>query len=244
MSRNPRARGKWRLAFAAVLAVVAALAGLTLALRAWPAVTRSVSSGSTAALAGLPGARVIALPAGAAASKRTLIDRMTIHHTESGATAGGARRVDANLIGQWHVQRGLNESFHGAQAAAYHFIILPDGTVQAGRPLNARGSGTLNLFDNGRSIGVALVGDFSSKTNHGQTWPSKPTAAQMRALTGLALWAFATFHFGPANVHGHREVGASDCPGDRFDLNALRRRLAAAQTAGGKGVAPPIVLVR
>jgi hypothetical protein len=186
---------------------------------------------------------MISQPAGVTTSKRDFIDRMTIHHTESAAVVGG-KRVDANLVGEWHVQRGINEHFQGARAAAYHFIILPDGTVQAGRPLNARGSGTLNLLDNGRSIGVVLVGDFSSTSNNGKTWPSRPTAAQLKALTGLSLWAFQTFHFGPANVHGHREVGASDCPGDRFGMDALRKRLAAAQAADQKGVAPPIVLVR
>jgi hypothetical protein len=223
------------------VALVAVVALVLAALANWS--SHKASGSDIAGLGSLPGARFIRLPAGAPTSKRTFIDRMTIHHTESGATVGG-QRVDAKLVGLWHVQRGLNEGYGGAQASAYHFVILPDGTVQAGRPLNARGSGTKNLLDNGRSIGVVLVGDFSSKTNHGQTWPSRPTAAQTRSLTKLALWAFATFHFGPSNVHGHREVGASDCPGDRVDLNALRAHLAAAQASGQKGIAPPIVLVR
>lgn len=203
----------------------------------------AVGGGGLASLASSPGARFIVMPRGVDTAKRTRIDRMTVHHTESGSTAGG-QRVDAAMIGRWHEARHISGPYHGAQAAAYHFIILPDGTVQAGRPLNVRGSGTMNMDDNARSIGVALVGDFSSKTNHGQESPGRPTAAQLKSLTRLALWAFATFRFGPAQVHGHREVAASDCPGDRFDLNALRRRLAAAQAAGQRGVAPPIVLVR
>lgn len=205
---------------------------------------QGTSGSKTAPLASLTEARTIDLPSGVTVAKRSLIDRMTVHHTESGATAGG-KRVDAALIGSWHEARHISGGFSGAQAAAYHFVILPDGTVQAGRPLNVRGSGTRNLDDNRRSIGVVLVGDFSSKANkNGERMPDRPTAAQLRALTGLALWAFATFDFGPEQVHGHREVATSDCPGDRFDLNALRTRLAAAQASGGMAITPPIVLVR
>jgi hypothetical protein len=241
MHSQVRTPARPRLRLVGIVAGVVAFAVAAVVLKT-PAV-HGTSSGKMPAFTSLAGARTIVLPAGVASAKRTLIDRMTVHHTESGSTAG-SQRVDAKLIGQWHEARHISGPYHGAQAAAYHFIILPDGTVQAGRPLNVEGSGTMNMDDNRRSIGVALVGDFSSKTNHGQLTPSRPTAAQLRALTGLALWAFATFHFGPAQVHGHREVAASDCPGNRFDLNALRKRLAAAQRSGQRGVTPPIVLVR
>lgn len=243
MHKYVRTSARQRIVLISVAACVAAAVIAALASKVWPTLTNGTSRDNVAILSSLPGAHTIVLPPGVASAKRNLIDRMTVHHTDSGTTAGG-QRVDAKLIGRWHEQRHLNGPYHGAQAAAYHFIILPDGTVQAGRPLNVAGSGTMNLDDNRRSIGVVLVGDFSSKTNHGQFVPGRPTAAQLRALTGLALWAFATLHFGPAQVHGHREVAASDCPGDRFDLNALRSRLAAAQASGERGVAPPIVLVR
>ncbi len=243
MHKHPRTTTRPWLTLVGVVVCAAALAVAAFVLKVSPALIGGTSSGKMPAFTSLAGARTIVLPPGVASATRDLIDRMTVHHTESGAMAGG-QRVDARLIGQWHEARHISGPYHGAEAAAYHFIILPDGTVQAGRPLNVEGSGTRNMDDNRRSIGVALVGDFSSKTNHGQLVPGRPTAAQLRALTGLTLWAFATFHFGPAQVHGHREVAASDCPGNRFDLNALRRRLAAAQRSGERGVTPPIVLVR
>lgn len=231
-ARMPASR--W-LAFAGAVIVVAVAVGV---------LVRSTTGSRPPALASLTGTRTIGMPAGATVGTRTVIDRITVHHTESGATAGG-KRVDAALIGSWHEARHISGGFSGAQAAAYHFVILPDGTVQAGRPLNVAGSGTRNIDDNRRGIGVVLVGDFSSKANkNGERMPDRPTAAQLRALTGLALWAFATFDFGPEQVHGHREVATSDCPGDRFDLDALRTRLSVAQASGERGVRPPIVLVR
>lgn len=231
-ARIPASR--W-LALAGAVVVVALALGVLI---------RSTTGSRPPALASLTGTRTIDMPAAATLGTRTVIDRLTVHHSESGPTAGG-KRVDAALIGSWHEARHINGGFSGAQAAAYHFVILPDGTVQAGRPLNVAGSGTRNLDDNRRSIGVVLVGDFSSKANkNGERMPDRPTAAQLRALTGLALWAFATFDFGPEQVHGHGEVATSDCPGERFDLDALRTRLAAAQASGGMAITPPIVVVR
>lgn len=172
---------------------------------------------------------------------RDTIDRLTVHHTVTGATSGD-RQVDATLIGEWHAKRGLAGPYTGAEACAYHFVILPDGTVQSGRPLDVAGSDTRNSEENARSIAVVLVGDFEPSDNRGRYKPASPTKAQLAALDDLALWAMSTFGFDADSVHGHKEVASSACPGKRMDLDALRERLAEAAARGSGGTEPPIVL--
>ncbi|TLM73403.1 MAG: N-acetylmuramoyl-L-alanine amidase, partial [Actinobacteria bacterium] len=163
----------------------------------------------------------------AAAAGDRVIDRLTVHHTATPAVAGG-REVDAAFVAESHRRRGLGLGTGDARDCAYHFVILPDGRVQAGRPLEYWGSGTRSGEDNLHSVGVALVGDFV-RGGRG------PTPAQMDALESLALGAFSEYGFDARSVRGHREVSASACPGALLDLDALRMSLAAASTAGRRG---------
>lgn len=168
---------------------------------------------------------------------RPRFDRMTVHHTASDSRQAG-RRVDAERIASWHRARGLGRGYGDARDCAYHYIILPDGTVQTGRPLGLSGSGTRSAEDNRCSLGVVLVGDFSSAHNRGRFQPARPTAAQLEALRGVALWACDEYGFGPERVHGHREVSASDCPGDRLDMSAFREAIRQARLSGVGGRRP------
>lgn len=167
------------------------------------------------------------------------VDRMTVHHTASGPVAG-ERSVDVTLVAGWHRARGIGLGFRDSRACAYHFLILRDGTIQAGRPLDQRSSGTRNIDDNRRTVAVCLVGDFGYRRADARWSGMRPTEAQMRSLEGLALWAFDRYGFGPEAVRGHREVASSDCPGARFDLDSLRRRLRYAVRAGHSAIEPPL----
>lgn len=174
----------------------------------------------------------------AAAGGRRPIDRLTLHHTATAGSRDG-RPVDAAAIADSHRSRGLGLGTGDVRDCAYHFVILPDGGIQPGRPLRYWGSGTRSGEDNLRSIGVALVGDFSPSHNPRRTRPAEPTAAQLDALEGLALWAFREYGFDHRSVRGHREVSASECPGERCDMDAVRARLAAAAQGGRHGTRPP-----
>lgn len=166
-----------------------------------------------------------------------VIDRLTIHHTASGATSGD-RVVDVDLVASWHRRRGLGLGYEDHRACAYHYLILPDGRIQAGRPLEDMSTGTRSAEDDHHTVAVCLVGDFESTDNPVQRgkalrYPGWPTRAQRRALEGLASRTMREHGLGSGRVRGHREVSASDRPGDRIDLDVLRRQLRAAQKASG-----------
>lgn len=56
---------------------------------------------------------------------------------------------DAATIDRWHKERGWN-------GIGYHFVILPDGTIEKGRPLNKQGA---HVYGHNRnSVGTCLIG--------------------------------------------------------------------------------------
>lgn len=197
---------------------------------------RAFVLGAIGTVAGLGAATLVGRPSPllgtvAAAASPRVIDRLTVHHTATPPVLGG-RVVDAAFIAESHRRRGLGLGTGDARDCAYHFVVLPDGEVQPGRPLAYWGSGTRDGEDNLHSIGVALVGDFSGG-------PGGPTGAQLDALDALALWAFSAYGLDAEAVLGHREVSPSACPGRRMDMDALRARLAEAAASGVAGVRPP-----
>ncbi len=147
-----------------------------------------------------------------------------IHHSGTGATAGG-RIIDADLLDVAHAQRGwaiadARHTYH----IGYHYVILPDGTVQRGRPEWMPGAHTAGK---NRYLGICLVGNFSSKDNpDGTQKPSRPTAAQLETLASLLKELMKRHGFSPDDVHGHDEFRATECPGDRCPMDRIRLRLA------------------
>ena len=146
-----------------------------------------------------------------------------IHHTATAATAEG-RSVNAALVDQAHERRGWGLSdAHKTYHIGYHYLILPDGTVETGRPEWMPGA---HCRGRNHYLGIGLVGNFSSQANpHGEQQPARPTAAQVNALHSLLLSLMKEHGFGPDDVHGHSEFGATECPGDRFPIEEIRRHL-------------------
>ena len=117
-----------------------------------------------------------------------------LHHT--GGTAG--EDPDAEEIDAAH--RWL-----GWAGIGYHFLIRRDGTVEAGRPAHAVGAHAEG--SNYKSVGIALCGNFCEDA---------PTNAQMESCAMLLALLSASFGFEPDAEHivGHRDLSATDCPGD------------------------------
>lgn len=154
---------------------------------------------------------------------------VVIHHSATDSEIGG-RRVDAELIDRVHQRRGWGMSDgHQTYHIGYHYVILPDGTVQKGRPEWMPGAHTSGY---NQYLGVCVIGDFCTESNpQADRYPAHPTDAQIDALVEL-LYKLAERHgFGVSDIHPHSALGATCCPGDRFPIGAVKemvdRRLGA-----------------
>ena len=65
------------------------------------------------------------------------------------------QHVNAKVIDEWHRQRGFD-------GIGYHKVILRDGTIENGRPLDEFGAHTINY--NGCSVGIVLCGGYERMT--------------------------------------------------------------------------------
>ena len=124
---------------------------------------------------------------------RASTKRIIIHHT------GGAD-IDASAeqIHSWH----LDAQYAGI---GYHFVIRKSGEIERGRPQWAIGSHAYGA--NIDSIGIHLSGEFSYNA---------PTNAQIESCASLIAWLCEQYNIPTDRKHilGHREVIATECPGN------------------------------
>jgi hypothetical protein len=140
-----------------------------------------------------------------------------IHHSAIPPLPGG-REIDAGVIDEIHRGRGYGAFYWGRfYNIGYHYVILPDGTVQQGRPEHCRGAHApgYNSY-----IGICLIGNFSEADNPtGAKGLKEPTEAQMRALVDLTRSLRERYHLSLQQVLRHSDVNAATkCPGDRFPI--------------------------
>lgn len=134
------------------------------------------------------------------------ITKIIIHcaATPNGKRLARQGRNAADIIDQWHQQRGFQREINARiyfnrhlQAIGYHFIIDTDGTITTGRhPME---TGAHCKGQNRNSIGICLVGT------------DKFTLSQWRHLQAL-IQQLAKQHPN-ATLHGHREFANKICPG-------------------------------
>ncbi len=100
-------------------------------------------------------------------------------------------------IDHWHQQRGWN-------GCGYHYIILLDGTIQQGRPLEIPGAHCMG--HNAHSIGICYIGGLDAQGN-----PSDTRTPEQRNM----LWSLIQSlkkRFPKATIHGHNEFAPKSCP--------------------------------
>ena len=108
---------------------------------------------------------------------------------------------DADDIEQWHEERGeWKPSSITHKYIGYHWVILLDGTIQAGRHPNEIGAHAKEYNTN--SLGICLIGI------------GKYTPEQWDSLQSL-LEALKGQYEG-IKIIGHNEVSSKTCPG--FDV--------------------------
>lgn len=134
---------------------------------------------------------------------------LIIHHT-------GAEEKDAAQVRRYHLSLGWRD-------VGYHFLIERDGNTVAGRSPALPGAHCRTDGMNGRSLGVALIGNLEEHP---------PLPDQLTALLALLTGLCRCYAIPPERALGHREVrGArTACPGRYLNLEELRRHLSACLT--------------
>jgi N-acetylmuramoyl-L-alanine amidase len=145
---------------------------------------------------------------------------IVIHHSAIAPPLDGTP-VDAVMIDRIHKRRGYEIFYWGKfYNIGYHYVILPDGTVQKGRPEHLQGS---HAEGYNSYIGICLIGNFSSTENAaGKRGLSAPTEAQINALIELSRSLQQRYGFSRERILRHSDVNAdTKCPGDRFPFQRL-----------------------
>jgi hypothetical protein len=151
---------------------------------------------------------------------------IVIHHSAVPLPLDGSP-LDVRVIDEIHRKRGFSIFYWGQYYhVGYHYIILPDGTVQGGRPEHCQGAHTTgyNSF-----IGICLIGDFSTEDNpDGHSGPMRPTPAQMQSLIELITGLRQRYGIPLDKVIEHHSVNPNtECPGDQFNFQQLMEQLQA-----------------
>lgn len=122
------------------------------------------------------------------------INKIIVHCT---ATPEG-RDVSVDDIRIWHAQRGFTD-------IGYHYVILLDGTIADGRPIELSGAHTVG--HNHDSIGVAYVGGMSKDMKR-----AKDTRNESQKNSLATLLKSLVIQFPNVQIFGHRDFAHKDCP--------------------------------
>jgi len=130
---------------------------------------------------------------------------IVVHHSATDTDVGLG--VDAAFLDRVHSDRGWGLRYgQRVYHIGYHYVILPDGTVQAGRPEWMPGAHTTGY---NHCLGICLIGDFS---DHGaQT--QHPTDAQLDALANLTVKQMHRHNIPLSRLYRHCDLAATKCPG-------------------------------
>ena len=131
---------------------------------------------------------------------------IVVHHSATPTYVEG-RRVDAAFLDEVHASQGWGIR-HGDRVyhIGYHYIILPDGTVEAGRPEWMPGAHTVG---HNNCLGICLVGGFSQRVDG----TAPPTQAQIDALVALICQQLKKHRLPLARLYRHGDLDATECPG-------------------------------
>ncbi len=137
-------------------------------------------------------------------------DKITVHHCGGASnyhTVENAVMHDIDNISAGHRKRRYGD-------IGYHFIVDYAGRVWEGRKLLYQGAHVLGR--NAGNIGITLLGNFNEQS---------PSAKQLASLKKLVAALRSSFSIAPSNVYGHRDLGASTCPGKNLYPHISRLRM-------------------
>ena len=140
--------------------------------------------------------------------------KIVIHHSASPTEvrrSGKTIPVDAAIIREWQQTEGWSD-------IGYHFVIMPDGSCENGRPLYRLGAHCNVGQRNSIGIGVCLVGNFSE---------TEVPDAQLSGLITKVVQLLTAFRLRVEDVELHRDLArvATECPGRYFPADVLKQEL-------------------
>lgn len=121
------------------------------------------------------------------------IDRIILHCS---ATKEGIN-ISSKEIEVWHKERGFTK-------IGYHYVILLDGTIQAGRSEEEKGAHCQGY--NSNSIGICYIGGLDRFRKSKDTRTDKQKTALNWLVKDLKK------RYPNATIHGHNEFSKKDCP--------------------------------
>lgn len=129
-------------------------------------------------------------------TKRAETDMVVIHHTGNPEDDD----LSAERIHAAHKAQGWS-------GIGYHYVVRKDGQVEQGRPEWAVGAHAYG--ENSHTIGVHVCGNFEDV---------EPTKEQIEATSMLLSGICADYDIPVDRAHivGHRELMATDCPGEHL----------------------------
>jgi lipid-binding SYLF domain-containing protein len=154
---------------------------------------------------------------------------IVIHHTAviPGDSAPPQNRAD---VDEYHQRRGFEiKCFDRVYHVAYHYLILADGRIQAGRPERCEGAHAQGYNS---YLGISVVGDFSSEDNpEGKKGPTRPSQQQIASLVQLCRRLQKRYRIPLKRIVRHRDIASTKCPGDRFPFASFLQQLQTRQSA-------------
>lgn len=146
-----------------------------------------------------------------------------IHHSGVIPTSNEVP-TDEGQVDRFHQERGFETICFGRlYHVAYHFLILPSGEVQVGRPERCQGAHApgYNSY-----LGISVLGDFSSIDNpRGTKGNTRPTIKQMKSLAALCRRIARRYDIPLQRILRHSDVSSTLCPGDRFPFTSFLQQL-------------------
>lgn len=157
---------------------------------------------------------------------------IVVHHTAvlPGENALPQDRAD---VDEYHQTRGFEiKCFGRVYHVAYHYLILADGTIQAGRPERCEGAHAQGYNS---YLGISVVGDFSSQDNpKGKKGPTRPSKQQIASLVRLCRRMRERYRIPLQHIVRHSDIGSTRCPGDRFPFTSFLQQLQSGQSGVGR----------
>ena len=117
-----------------------------------------------------------------------IIKNITIHCSAT----QNKQHINTDMIRKWHTDRGFSD-------IGYHAVILTDGTIERGRPLNIQGAHVYGY--NKDNFGICMIGGVNEDGDSEMNF----TVAQFESLDKLLIALTTNYPVTVNDIKGHRD---------------------------------------